>query len=103
LFRVRDRETWAVAYGVHLPYPSVMARQLTITVDDDFAATVEEEARRAGTSVDETVVAAVKRGLRPARPRYQVQTFDLGPPKINIDCTAAALEYLDAVEANDPD
>jgi hypothetical protein len=75
-----------------------MTRQLTITVDDDVAETLDQEARRTGASVDEAVNAAVRRGLRPVRPRYQVQTFDLGPPLINIDCTADALEVLDAAE-----
>jgi hypothetical protein len=75
-----------------------MARQLTVTLDDDVAATLDEETRRTGTSVDETVNAAVRRGLRPANVPFQIETFNLGPPRISIDCTAAALEYEESAE-----
>ncbi|HYI10519.1 MAG TPA: ribbon-helix-helix protein, CopG family [Thermoanaerobaculia bacterium] len=70
---------------------------MTITLDDDVAETLEEETRRTGASVDEAVNAAVRR-LRPAKARFQVETFSLGPPRISIDCTAEALEFEDAAE-----
>jgi hypothetical protein len=78
-----------------------MARQLTITVDDDVAARVEET-RRTGAPVDAALNAAARAVLerfepRPAR-RFVVRPFNLGKPRISLDCISAALEAEDAAQ-----
>lgn len=54
-----------------------MARQLTITLDDDVAA-----------------------GTAQPSPTYRVRAFHMGPPLIDLECTASALEELDRLDAD---
>jgi len=75
-----------------------MARQVTITLDDDVAAELEKEARESGASLDQAAVDAMRRGLEP-RKRFVVRTFDMGKPLIDLTSTAQALEELDRLEA----
>ena len=75
-----------------------MARQVTITLDDDVAEKLEQE-RRSGTAVDEAVKEAVRKVLEPvpveARP-FIVHARDLGArPDVNFDCAWKLLDELD--------
>ena len=74
-----------------------MARQVTITLDDDLAAIIEDEARRTGTPIEQAVAGAVRRAVAP-RP-FIVRTFDMGEPLIDIECTAGAIDEQDRLEA----
>lgn len=75
-----------------------MARQVTITLDEELAAQLEEEARQTGASLDETVTGAMRRGLTAGK-RFVVRTFSMGKPLIDLECTGRALEELDRLEA----
>jgi hypothetical protein len=75
-----------------------MARQVTITLDDDVAALIEEEARRNGTPLEQAVAGAVRRAMIPSP--FRVRTFSMGKPLIDIECTGRALEELDRLEMN---
>jgi predicted transcriptional regulator len=68
-----------------------MGRQITVTLDDDLAARLEEEARRTGVSVDEVVNEAMRRSRR-----FVVEPLDLGEAKMSLDCVSAALEAEEA-------
>ena len=78
-----------------------MARQLTITVEDEVAEKLEK-ARKNGAPVD----AAVTEALRGVAARLQtvtakpfvVRPFDMGEPLIDLTCTGRALEALDELE-----
>lgn len=75
-----------------------MAKQLTITLDDELAAQLEKEARQTGASLDETVTGAMRRGLAPQK-RFVVRTFNMGKPLIDLECTGRALDEQDRLEA----
>lgn len=67
----------------------------TITLDDKLLATLEREAERTGMSVEEVLHATVRRGL--AKP-FVVHARSLGKPRIDLECTSAALSALDELE-----
>ena len=78
-----------------------MGRRLTITIDDDVAARLEEVARRAGTAVEEVASDALRRGL-PAATATPRKLYEFPPftplrlkPGIDIDHIE---ELLDLVE-----
>jgi Ribbon-helix-helix protein, copG family len=75
-----------------------MARQVTITLDDDLAAQLEEEARQSGASFDQAATEAVRRSLTPKK-KFVVRTFDMGKPLIDLECTGRALEEQDRLDA----
>lgn len=75
-----------------------MARQVTITLDDDLAAQLEEEARRTGTPLEQAVAGAVRRAVVAPTP-FRVRTFSMGKPLIDLECTGRALEELDRLDA----
>jgi hypothetical protein len=75
-----------------------MARQVTITLDDDLAAQLEEEARRTGTPLEQAVAGAVRRAVVAPAP-FRVRTFNMGKPLIDLECTGRALEELDHLDA----
>jgi hypothetical protein len=77
-----------------------MARQVTITLDDDVAAKLENEARESGASLDQAAVDAVRRGLE-RRKTFVVRTFDMGKPLIDLTSTGQALEELDRLDATE--
>jgi hypothetical protein len=74
-----------------------MARQVTITLDDDVAALMEDEARRTGTPLEQAVAGAVRRAVVPAP--FRIRAFNLGKPLIDLECTGHALEEQDRLEA----
>jgi len=76
----------------------VMARQVTITLDDEIAAQLEEEARQSGASLDQAATEAMRRSFAP-RKKFVVRTFDMGKPLIDLECTGRALEEQDRLEA----
>ncbi|HYO76473.1 MAG TPA: hypothetical protein VE010_08420, partial [Thermoanaerobaculia bacterium] len=50
---------------------------------------IESEARRTGASVDQAVNDAVRKVV--GAPSFRVKPFNLGIPKVDLDCIAAAL------------
>jgi len=81
-----------------LTYHQDMARQVTITLDDDVAAELEKEARHTGASLDQAAIDAMRRGLAPPK-KFVVRTFNMGKPLIDLECTGEALDELDRLEA----
>jgi hypothetical protein len=75
-----------------------MARQVTITLDDDVAEKLEKEARQTGTSLDQAATDAMRRALTQPK-KFVVRTFDMGKPLIDLECTSRALDELDLLEA----
>jgi predicted transcriptional regulator len=72
-----------------------MARQMTITLDDDVAARLDETARRMGTSADEVVLEAVRQVTIENLPRKPFKAYarDLvARPGIDFDCAARLLD-----------
>ena len=74
----------------------------TLSLDDDIAAKLKAEARRAGMSLRDVVNAALRRGLaspppRRARPRFRVVTRDLGDiaPGLSLDNVAELIEQAE--------
>jgi hypothetical protein len=73
----------------------------TLTLDDDVAAKLEAEMRRAGTGLKQTVNALLRRGLEApqadqlATP-FRVEARDLGlRPGVQLDDIAGLLDALD--------
>jgi hypothetical protein len=79
-----------------------MSKELTITLDEELAAKLHDEARRTGVPLDEAAVDAVRRGLEASKP-FRVRAFDMGEPLIDITCTARALDEADRLEERDHD
>lgn len=82
-----------------MTYHQIMARQVTITLDDDVAEKLEREARRIGTTADEIANLALRRNLRdsqvqPApfivRPRHMGSLTGL-----DVDCTERLLNEIE--------
>lgn len=77
----------------------------TLTLDDDVAARLADEARRTGRSFKDTVNEALRLGLdarRPARAQpFLVQARDLGAVRngVALDSVARLLEDVDGVAA----
>jgi hypothetical protein len=75
-----------------------MARQLTITLDDDVAEKLDAEARSKGAPIDQVVNDRLRghdaEAAQPRRP-FRVRAFRMGEPLIDLECTASALEELD--------
>ena len=73
----------------------------TLTLDDDVAVQLERLRRARDVSLKELVNDALRRGLRDMsdktkkRKPFRTQTFNLGPPLINIDNVAEALAYAE--------
>ena len=82
-----------------------MGPQLTITLDEDVAEKLQE-ARRAGTAIDEAVndaandaVRRVLREMALITPKpFVVHSRYLGVPLIDLDCTSRVLDMLDELE-----
>jgi hypothetical protein len=83
-----------------------MGRRLTITLDDDVAARLDEAARRTGAPVEEVASDALRRAL-PEKEAEKVKgtpyVFPPGTtiqlkPGVNIDCIQ---ELLDQIEGPD--
>lgn len=80
-----------------------MGRQLTITLDDDVAARLDEAARRAGTPVEEVASEALRRALPAAEEKpleRKPYVFPPGPklrlrPGFNIDNIQELLDQLE--------
>jgi hypothetical protein len=77
-----------------------MARQLTITLDDEMMARLEEEARRTGAPVVELVANKLRqRTVEPSTTRgpFQVYARDLGARSgVDFDCVSKLLHDEDA-------
>lgn len=72
----------------------------TLNLDDDVAAELDDQARRAGMSRSRVANALIRAGLRASRqapdaPPYEPPTFDTGRPLVDVTDVAAALEVLD--------
>ena len=73
----------------------------TLSLDDDVAAQLERLRRKHEMSLKELVNDALRRGLREmnARPRprepFNMKTFDMGGPRVDIDNIAEALAYAE--------
>jgi Ribbon-helix-helix protein, copG family len=80
-----------------------MARQLTITLDDETAKKLEEQSHRAGVTVEDAVKEAVQGRVdgtttKSGRP-FKVWAKDLGArPGVNFDCPWKLLDELDELE-----
>jgi hypothetical protein len=78
-----------------------MAREMTITLDDDVAAKLEQEAQRVEVTPNEIINATLRRTLPETatlRRPFTVRARNLGVPLIDLACTARALETLDELE-----
>jgi hypothetical protein len=73
----------------------------TLTIDEDVAVQLERLRRARDASLRDLINEALRRGLREMsmRPKkrkpFRMQTFDMGPPLINIDNVAEALAYAE--------
>jgi hypothetical protein len=73
----------------------------TITLDADVADKLKGEMRRTGDSFKDTVNAALRRGLTPARRKpeqkpFKVKPFGLGlPPGLSYDKVWELIEFVD--------
>ncbi|HKO56542.1 MAG TPA: hypothetical protein VJ276_11740 [Thermoanaerobaculia bacterium] len=81
-----------------------MGRQLTITirVDEDVAARLEEAVKRSGAPVDEVATDALRRGLPEPDKPVKRKPYEFPPgttvelkPGINIDCIPDLLEQIE--------
>lgn len=79
-----------------------MTMQITLTLDDDLALALQEEVKRSGRPLKETIDALLRRELRPpARDRstkpFRVRPRHMGnpPPDLDIDNIG---ELLDRIE-----
>jgi hypothetical protein len=80
-----------------------MARQVTITLEDDVAVRMDEKARRTGASIADVVNQTLRHiEPEPAKPekRFEVYARDLrAKPGVNFDC---AWKLLDEIESIPP-
>lgn len=69
----------------------------TITFADDVAALVEQRRVEAGVGISEVVNDLIRAGAitKPRRPGPPIPSFDMGPPRINLDNVGEVLAYLD--------
>jgi hypothetical protein len=73
----------------------------TLTIDDDVAVQLERLRRARDANLKDLVNEALRLGLREMtakpkkRKRFQSRTFDMGPPRINIDNVAEAIAYAE--------
>jgi len=75
-----------------------MAERTTLTLEDDVAARLREEARRQGRSFKDVVNDAIRAGLNqvPDAEPYEVPVRDLGlRPGIDLDDIQGLLDRLD--------
>ena len=76
--------------------------QITLTLDDDLAAALEEEVERSGRPFKDAVSSLLRRGLgathrsRPARP-FEVRAYHLGMPPADLDLDNIG-ELLERIE-----
>ena len=79
----------------------VLMMRTTLSLDDDVAAQLERLRRKHEMSLKELVNDALRRGLREmnarSRPRepFNMKTFDMGGPRVDIDNIAEALAYAE--------
>lgn len=76
-----------------------MSERTTVTLDEDVSALLEQEAQRKGLPADEVVNDVVRRVLKSRKP-FVVHALDLGPPKIDITCSSAALTAFDELDTD---
>lgn len=74
--------------------------QVTVALDEDVLARLKQESDAQGTSLDEAVNKLLREGLsapevHPPKRRLRIKPFHSGPPKVNLDCTEALLEYAE--------
>ncbi|HYI13186.1 MAG TPA: hypothetical protein VEK57_29335 [Thermoanaerobaculia bacterium] len=78
-----------------------MARQVTITLDEDVAAKLEGEARRTGISAEDVANTTLRQSLPDAEVqpvRFKVRPRHMGVPRIDLECTGRALAMLDELD-----
>jgi hypothetical protein len=82
-----------------------MGRRLTITIDDDVAARLDEAARRTGAPVEEVATDVLRKGLpeKAAETKGTPYVFPPGTllnlkPGLNIDCVQELLDQLEGPE-----
>lgn len=79
-----------------------MSERTTLTLEDDIAARLREEARRQGRSLKEVVNDALRAGLERRDDEvspYEVQARDMGVrPGIDLDDIQGLLDRLDGPE-----
>jgi Arc/MetJ family transcription regulator len=79
----------------------VLMMRTTLSLDDDVAAQLERFRRKHEMSLKELINDALRRGLREmnarSRPRepFNMKTFDMGGPRVDIDNIAEALAYAE--------
>lgn len=78
-----------------------MARQVTITLDDDVAEKFGEKARRNGASLGDVVNETLRRveaETAKSQKPFEVYARDLGAkPGVNFDCAWKLLDDLDSI------
>ncbi|HUP65190.1 MAG TPA: DUF2191 domain-containing protein [Thermoanaerobaculia bacterium] len=78
-----------------------MPRRTTLTLDDDIAAKLDQEAKRAGETFRATVNRLIRRGLHPVqgaapRKKLRIRARDLGlRPGIDLDHVQDLLDRID--------
>jgi hypothetical protein len=72
---------------------------VTVTLDDDVLEKVKAESEARGLSVDGTVNEVLRSTLAApkaaAEAPFVIKTFNSGPPRFNLDCTARLLEEIE--------
>lgn len=83
-----------------------MARQITLTLDDEVAERIERAAEQSHRAVEEVATEMLRKAPVPApevieaKP-FKVRSFNMGKALIDLDCTGRALEELDRLERED--
>jgi hypothetical protein len=73
----------------------------TLTIDDDVAVQLERLRRARDASLKDLINEALRRGLREmgTRPKkrepFRTQSFDMGPPLVNLDNVAEVIAYAE--------
>jgi hypothetical protein len=80
-----------------------MSKRTTLTLEDDVASRLRDEARRQGRPIKDVVNDALRAGLgraaEEASSRYRVPARDMGlRPGISLDDVQALLDQLDGPE-----
>jgi hypothetical protein len=88
---------------IKMPLSYHLDVRTTLTLDEDIAARLADEARRSGRSFKDTVNDALRGGLDAARRRppggkFQVHAKDLGPLRgpLQLDSIARLLDDVDS-------
>ncbi|HEX6158754.1 MAG TPA: hypothetical protein VF111_01225 [Thermoanaerobaculia bacterium] len=83
-----------------------MARQITLTLDDDVADRIERAAEQSHRPIEEVATEMLRKAPVPIskviEPKpFVVRSYNMGKPLIDLDCIGRALEEMDRLERKD--